>query len=159
MKLIPLFMKRSPFVERSSIVPQGLILVLLIFLLWFAIGSNRFIMAAQLSASSDKPAVVEDSDQSLSTLDASTIPSEKVSQFVRAYLQVLELVENRQPELRSAETSIESQRIEGEIEAEAREMIEKAGLTKPEYLQLLTLANIDPEFGERIAAGLEEASQ
>lgn len=91
------------------------------------------------------------------TLDTNTIPSAKVSQFVRAYLQVLRQIEGRQQELLSAETSLESQRIEREIESASIAAIEQAGLTKQEYLQMLSLANIDPEFGERIAAGIQEA--
>ncbi|WP_421654878.1 DUF4168 domain-containing protein [Leptothermofonsia sp. ETS-13] len=90
-------------------------------------------------------------------LDPNNIPSEKVSQFVHACLQVVALIERREGELQGAETESESQRIEQEIEAEALAIIEKAGLTRQEYLQLLGLANTDPEFGERIAIQLQEA--
>ncbi len=92
------------------------------------------------------------------TLDPGNIPSEKVSQFVYACLQVVKLIENREGELQAAETESESLRIEQEIEAEALAIIEKAGLTRQEYLQLLGLANTDPEFGERVAIQLQEAS-
>ncbi|MCT7970147.1 DUF4168 domain-containing protein [Laspinema sp. D1] len=91
------------------------------------------------------------------TLDTNTIPSAKVSQFVRAYLQVLRQIEGREQELLSAPTSLESQRIEREIESASINAIALAGLTKQEYLQMLSLANIDPEFGERIAAAIQEA--
>ncbi|MGC8713667.1 MAG: DUF4168 domain-containing protein, partial [Leptodesmis sp.] len=91
-------------------------------------------------------------------LDPGNIPSEKVSQFVYACLQVVKLIENREGELQAAETESESLRIEQEIEAEALAIIEKAGLTRQEYLQLLGLANTDPEFGERVAIQLQEAS-
>jgi hypothetical protein len=91
------------------------------------------------------------------TLDTNTIPSAKVSQFVAAYLQVLRQIEGRQQELLSAPTSLESQRIEREIESASIAAIAQAGLTKQEYLQMLSLANIDPEFGERIAAAIQEA--
>ncbi|MCT7985262.1 DUF4168 domain-containing protein [Laspinema sp. A4] len=90
------------------------------------------------------------------TLDTNTIPSAKVSQFVGAYLQVLRHIEGRQQELLLAPTSLESQRIEREIESASIAAIEQAGLTKQEYLQMLSLANIDPEFGERIAAAIQE---
>lgn len=92
------------------------------------------------------------------TLDTNTIPSAKISQFVGAYLQVLRQIEGRQQELLSAPTSLESQRIEREIESASIAAIEEAGLTKQEYFQMLSLANIDPEFGERIAAGIQEAT-
>lgn len=90
-------------------------------------------------------------------IDASDISLEKVTQFVRAYLNVLELIEGREGELQGAETDLESVRIEQEIETEAFALIEAEGLTMQEYLQLLRLANTDPDFGERIAAQLQEA--
>jgi len=34
-------------------------------------------------------------------------------------------------------------------------LIETEGLTFQEYLQLLTLANVDPEFSDRIVAQLQ----
>ncbi|NJP08234.1 MAG: DUF4168 domain-containing protein [Leptolyngbyaceae cyanobacterium RU_5_1] len=91
-------------------------------------------------------------------LDPNNIPSEKVSQFVHACSQVVKLIERREGELQAAETDSESLRIEQEIEAEALAIIEKAGLTRQEYLQLLGLANTDPEFGERVAIQLQESS-
>lgn len=88
---------------------------------------------------------------------AGDISSEKLSQFVQAYLQVLNLIEQREGILQEAETQSEAQQLEREVEAEALAIIEASGLTWQEYLQLLGLANIDPEFGERIAAQLQES--
>jgi high-affinity K+ transport system ATPase subunit B len=90
-------------------------------------------------------------------LDATTIPAEKVNKFVQAYLQVWQLISSREGELQAAETELESLRIAQEIETEALAIIEQAGLKNQEYLQLLGLANIDPEFGERVATQLQEA--
>lgn len=90
-------------------------------------------------------------------LDATTIPAEKVNKFVQAYLQVWQLISRREGELQAAETELESLRIAQEIETEAFAIIEQAGLSNQEYLQLLGLANIDPEFGERVATQLQEA--
>jgi len=90
-------------------------------------------------------------------LDTTTIPAEKVDKFVQAYLQVWQLISRREGELQAAETELESLRIEQDIEAEASAIITQAGLTKQEYLQLLGLANVDPEFGERVAMQLQEA--
>jgi hypothetical protein len=90
--------------------------------------------------------------------NASSIPVAKVHQFVQAYLQVVRLIEERQVELQSAETDSESLRIQQELEATAFSIIEHAGLTRQEYLQLLNLANTDPEFGEQIALQLQEAN-
>jgi len=91
-------------------------------------------------------------------LDSSNIPSDKVSEFVQACLQVVTLIERREANLQAAETDVESTRIEQEIEAEALAIIERHGLTRQEYLQLLGLANTDPEFGERVAVQLQEVS-
>ncbi len=92
-----------------------------------------------------------------SGLDADDISSEKISQFVKAYLQVLRLSDEREEELEGAETESESLQVQHDIETEAIAIIESSALTWQEYLQLRDLANVDPEFGERIAAQLQEA--
>lgn len=94
--------------------------------------------------------------QSPSRLTSSDISLEKVNQFVQAYLQVLQLIEQREGELQGAETEPEALQVEREIESEALSIIKSMGLTRQEYLQLLGLANVDPEFGERIATQLQE---
>ena len=91
-------------------------------------------------------------------VDSSNIPAEKVSQFVNACLQVVALIDRQEGSLQGAETESESLRIEQEIEAEALAIIQQAGLTRQEYIQLLGLANTDPEFGERVAVQLQEAT-
>jgi Domain of unknown function (DUF4168) len=90
-----------------------------------------------------------------SSVSANAISSEKISQFVQAYLQVVALIDQREGELQGAETESESLRIKQEIETAAMSLIETAGLTFQEYLQLLTLANVDPEFSDRIVAQLQ----
>lgn len=97
-------------------------------------------------------------EQTVSTtgIDASKIPSEKVNQFVHACLQVVALIDQREGELQAAETESESQQIQRDIEREAIALIEQAGLTRQEYLQLLSLTNVDSEFGDRVAALLLE---
>jgi hypothetical protein len=86
------------------------------------------------------------------------IPAEKIDQFVRAYQQVLALVQRRQGELQAAETEAESQFRQRDIEAAAMALIEQAGLTRPEYFQLLDLASVDSELGDQIATLLQESS-
>ena len=46
--------------------------------------------------------------------------------------------------------------MQQEVEWEALALIEAAGLTQREYLQLLGLANTDWEFRERMVAQLQE---
>lgn len=86
------------------------------------------------------------------------ISSEKLNQFVQAYLRVTTLIEQREAELQGAETNSESLQVQREIEAAALAEIDATGLTLQEYLQLLRLANLDPDFGERVAIQLQEAA-
>lgn len=111
--------------------------------------------AAELVPSAREPLPI---DQPLppTSLSAEDISTEKVNQFVQAYLKVLKLVERREGELQAAETQLESQRVQQEVELEALALIEAAGLTQREYLQLLGLANTDLEFRERMVAQLQE---
>jgi hypothetical protein len=105
----------------------------------------------------ETPPALEEATPTYSSPDVNDISLEKMSQFVQAYVQVIKLVEQREGDLQGAETESESLQIQQEIEAEAFEAIASTGLTWQEYLQLLGLANTDPEFGERIAAQLQEA--
>jgi hypothetical protein len=127
----------------------------------FAIALTLFCLfanpSANWAASLEENAVVAPA-QVAPKADASTISSEKLTQFVHACLQVVALIERREGELQAAETESESLRIQRDIEADAIAIIEKDGLTRQEYLQLLSLANVDPEFGERVATLLQEAS-
>lgn len=128
----------------DRLIQLGLLCLLLVGLLGFP----------QAGWAEELPAAPPQANRS--TLNA--IPSEKVSQFVQAYLKVLALIEQREGELQGAETESESLRVQQEIEAAAFNLIKSTGLTEQEYLQLLGLANLDPEFGERIATQLQEAT-
>ncbi|GAB4134602.1 MAG: hypothetical protein Fur0046_06590 [Cyanobacteria bacterium J069] len=103
-------------------------------------------------ALSDSSALIDQPLSPPTSLSAEDVFSEKVNQFVQAYLKVLKLVASRESELQSAETQLKSLRVQQEVEAEALTLIEAAGLTQPEYLQLLGLANTDLEFRERMVA-------
>ena len=131
-----------------------------LYLVLLAIASGIFLSSSVLAV--DLPKLPERFlEQPLiarPNLDPGNIPSEKVNQFVRACLQVVKLIERREGDLQSIEVSAESRRLEQEIEAEALAIIETAGLTRQEYLQLLGLANTDSEFGERVANQLQEMS-
>ncbi|WP_448563713.1 DUF4168 domain-containing protein [Trichothermofontia sp.] len=89
-------------------------------------------------------------------IDSSDISAEKVNQFIQAYLQVVALIDQRQADLQGADSELESLRLQQEIEAQAQSMIRAAGLTPSEYLQLLNLAHLDPEFGERVVLQIQE---
>ncbi|WP_448604151.1 DUF4168 domain-containing protein [Thermoleptolyngbya sp.] len=147
--------------DRTGLKPRGrtwersLVVLLLgclagLLLLGAAAGN-----AAELAPQAGGPMPI---DQPLppTSLSAEDISTEKVHQFVQAYLKVLKLVESRESELQAAETQLESQRVQQEVELEALALIEAAGLTQREYLQLLGLANTDWEFRERMVAQLQE---
>jgi hypothetical protein len=127
---------------------KKLLLSLLIpfFLLWLS--------PASWADSIEPPAAIIE-QAAPSGVSANAISSEKISQFVQAYLQVIDLIDRREGELQGAETESDSLRIKEEIETGAMSLIEAEGLTFQEYLQLLTLANVDPEFSDRIVAQLQ----
>ncbi|HEY9762299.1 MAG TPA: DUF4168 domain-containing protein [Trichocoleus sp.] len=90
--------------------------------------------------------------------DAGDIPSETVSKFVQAYLAVVDLISQRETDLQRVETETESIQLQERIQAEAFQLIERAGITQQEYWQLLGLANTDPDFRERVLAQVEETN-
>ncbi|MBE9155526.1 DUF4168 domain-containing protein [Nodosilinea sp. LEGE 06152] len=89
--------------------------------------------------------------------DASDIPSETVSRFVRAYIAVVRLIESRELSLQRTETDTESRQMQQEIQAAALDLIQANGLTLSAYWELLGLANSDPEFRDRVLAQIDEA--
>lgn len=131
-----------------------LIIILLVGVL--CLGGGAVAIAAEAPDTLSAPSEQESPLPPSTNLQADDISTEKVSQFVWAYLQVVELLNRREGDLQSAETQLESIRLQQEIEMEAFHTIEAAGLTLQEYLQLLGLANTDPEFGERVATQLQE---
>lgn len=131
--------------------------LVLIFTLSLLLSLPQGLMALDNSGAKNVESITPVPTQVRPLLDTTTIPAEKVDKFVQAYLQVWQLISRREGELQAAETELESLRIEQDIEAEASAIITQAGLTKQEYLQLLGLANVDPEFGERVAMQLQEA--
>ena len=146
----------NPVFSWLKTVLQQITGLILLILCWLP---APVCLAQELTPSNNAPetSAAPESPVSPANFDTNSIPSEKVSQFVQAYLQVLELIDSRQGELLAAETKLASERLEREIETAALAAIKQAGLTQAEYLQLLSLANMDPEFGERVAASLQEA--
>lgn len=146
---------RTDWQERASRRGRSLVALLLGCLVSLLLMGAAAGNAAELAPQTGKPVSI---DQPLppTSLSAEDISTEKVHQFVQAYLKVLKLVESREGELQAAETQLESQRVQQEVELGALSLIEAAGLTHREYLQLLGLANTDLEFRERMVAQLQE---
>ena len=92
-------------------------------------------------------------------IDGAEIAADKVDQFAQAYLQVLKLLSDREPELPAAETSAEALKVQQSIEAEAIELIEGSGLTMAEYMKMLSLASQDEAFRDRVFGRMDEALQ
>ena len=138
---------------------RAIALVLCVSLCWGFLTGGLGIPA--LAAVDETPTASEGSAAAPPPTNPATedISAEKVNQFVHAYLKVLALVDAREGDLQAAETQLESMRLQQELEAEAFAIIEDSGLTLQEYLQLLGLANTDPEFGERVATQLQEPSR
>lgn len=78
------------------------------------------------------------------------IDADKLDQFAQAYLQVLQLLSDRQSELPEDDTSPAALDIQQSIEADTIKIIQGSGLTLPEYMQILELANQDEAFQRRI---------
>ena len=91
--------------------------------------------------------------------DSAEIAADKVDQFAQAYLQVLQVLSDREPELPAAETSAEALKVQQSIEAEAVERIESSGLTLPEYMQILGLASQDTAFRDKVLGRMDESLQ
>lgn len=115
------------------------------------------LMTPGLAWADEAPASTAMPDRNLSEIvDSGTISSEKVSQFANAYIGIIDLISGRSEELQQAETAAEYNQIERELEAAAIEIIQETGLTQPEYLQLLTLADTDTDFSERVAIQIQD---
>lgn len=160
-------MSIAALMERFNLQPFALKRWLIGLQRFFLIGLSLFWswgIASPVAFAQDPADAIDLSEPEISApshfgLDASAISSEKISQFVQAYLKVVGLIEDREGALQAAETESESMQMQQTVQAEALDVIKSEGLTLQEYLQLLGLANIDPEFGERVAAQLQEATE
>lgn len=89
--------------------------------------------------------------------DSAEIPADKIDQFAGAYLKVLHLLSDREPELPAAETSAEALKVQQSIEADAIALIKDSGLTMPEYMQILGLASQDEGFRDKVLGRMDES--
>lgn len=108
---------------------------------------------------SDSAAVEAAPPFSGAMVDSADIPADKVDQFAGAYLKVLQLLSDREPELPAAETSAEALKVQQSIEAEAIALIKDSGLTMSEYMQILGLASQDATFRDKVLGRMDESMQ
>lgn len=135
--------------------------VLAVLLLWSGAAPARAAADSAGVASSDGAMAGSSSppeELAPGSPDAGDIPSATVSQFVAAYLEVVDLIESREASLQRAETETESRQMQAEIQRQAIDLIQAHELTLQAYWELLGLANNDPEFREQVLAQVEEAS-
>lgn len=128
---------------------------------WIRLGLMALLLlGGGLPAAASTGAAIEDPAPVVTPTapDANDIPSETVSRFVRAYIDVVKLIESRELSLQRAETDTESHQMQQEIQAAALDLIQANGLTLTAYWELLGLANSDPEFRDRVLAQIDEAS-
>ena len=92
-------------------------------------------------------------------LDPAITTQDKLPQFAKAYVEVLTLLSDREPELSAAETSDEAAKVQTAIEADAVALIEQNGLTMTEYMQILAQASQDETFRDEVLSGIDAALQ
>jgi len=91
--------------------------------------------------------------------ESADIATEKIDQFSQAYLQVLQLLSDRESEIPAAETNAEALKIEQSIEADAIAIIESSGLTMPEYMEILGLASQDETFQDKVLGRMDDTQE
>ena len=123
-------------------------------LMAIAIGIASYVSAPQALYATG---IVEGIAPVQSLAESTDIPSEKIDHFAQAYLQVLKLLSDREPELPAAETSAEAQKIQQSIEAEAIKIIERNELSLPEYMNILSLASQDEAFQDKVLGRMDES--
>ncbi|EDX86338.1 hypothetical protein S7335_4041 [Synechococcus sp. PCC 7335] len=87
----------------------------------------------------------------LVTIGAAAQPSaDKLDQFARAYVQILQLLSDRQSELPEDETSPTALAVQQSIETDTIEIIQASGLKLSEYMEILNAASQDETLQHEI---------
>jgi len=115
-------------------------------------------LAAIDSAAIDS-AAIDSAAVDSAAVDSADITADKIDQFTQAYLQVLQLLSDRESEIPAAETTAEALKIEQAIEADAIKIIQDSGLTTPEYMQILGLASQDSAFQDKVLGRMDESAE
>lgn len=91
---------------------------------------------------------------------AMDVTDETVQSFAVAFLQVAQISQEYQPQLESADSTEEQQRVQmeaGERMMEAVETVE--GISVQEYEQILQAAQVDPDLAQRINTQIAQLAQ
>lgn len=89
-------------------------------------------------------------------LTADQVSEEQVEQLVTALSQIEPLLRQASTDLRASQDPAQRQQIERRFESQATEIVEEVGLTVDLYVQLVTLAKQDQEFGETVTEQLRQ---
>lgn len=123
--------------------------------LWLLIGFPAPSLAQATLAQVTDPASVVTS----AIAPEAEIAAEKIDQFAQAYLQILQLLSDREAEIPAAETNAEALKIEKSIEADAIAIIQSSSLTLPEYMQILGLASQDTAFQDKVLGRMDDTQE
>ena len=144
--------------QKSLLVIKILFTVALVFVLMVSFCAPSFADSAQMDSSQMENAAI--APESSATVEAGEdIAAEKIDQFAQAYLQVLQLMSDREAEIPAAETNAEALKIEKSIETDAIAIIQDNGLTLPEYMQILGIASQDTTFQDQVLGKMDDAQE
>lgn len=80
----------------------------------------------------------------------SQLSSDRLDQFARAYVQILQLLSDHQSELPEDETGPTALAVQQSIETDTIEIIQASGLKLPEYMEILNAASRDETLQRKI---------
>lgn len=92
-------------------------------------------------------------------LTADQVTDEQVEQLVLALSEIEPLLRKASAELQANQDAAKRQQIEQQFESQATQVVESTGLTVEQYIQLVTLAQRDQEFGQRVNQQLEQLQE
>ncbi len=129
-----------------------------------AAASSRFVSSDASPTLAILPVIVAQIDAAQAPITQAFSPqadvaAEKVDQFAQAYLQVLQLLSDRESEIPTAKTTAEALKIEQSIETDAVNIIQSSGLTMPEYMQILGLASQDAALQAKVLSKMDKSAK
>jgi hypothetical protein len=83
-------------------------------------------------------------------LQSADVSDQTVSQVGKAVAQIMKLRLSLEEDMSTARTDEERQSLAAEVESAAMRAIDEQGLSIPEYNEVMTAAQNDPELEERV---------
>ena len=119
------------------------------------LGSNAGIASAQEAAPEAAPAPVE-----TQAVPAPQVSEAKLKSFAVAFLEVSKITQAYQPQIQSAGSEEDMQRIRQEAGAEMMQAVDQSGgISVDEYNTIIQAAQIDPDLAQRINGHITEVAQ